>query len=230
VGRQEPLKTGPGWTDNRESLGVSADRVVTKAGMNMTWRARLAIGIAVIAAFSAGASTASSQSLADAARLEEARRKAIKAPVKIYTNDNLVSIPGETIPTPPGPSLVTSRPADSSVPPVAEAPEAAPTPAATPEVDPAKTPEYWRKRIGEAREQRDRNKVYLEALQSRINGLWADFTARDDPAQRAVVASERQRAIDEQARLTKDQQDLEKRIVAIEEEARRAGVPAGWLR
>jgi hypothetical protein len=36
--------------------------------------------------------------------------------------------------------------------------------------------------------------------------------------------------LNELERLTKDQQDLDKRITAIEEEARRAGVPPGWLR
>ena len=34
--------------------------------------------------------------------------------------------------------------------------------------------------------QLDRDQIYSEAMQSRINALTADFTARDDPAQRAV--------------------------------------------
>ena len=199
--------------------------------MKTNWRCRVVIGIGLMAVLCAGARPASAQSLGDLARQEEARRKAIKVPVKVYTNDSLVPIPGETIPTPPGPSPVTPKPAtDPSAKPGAEAPGAAGTTPATPESDPMKTPEYWRKRIGDARDQRDRNKVYLESLQSRINALWADFTARDDPAQRAVIGADRQRALNELERLTKDQQDLDKRITAIEEEARRAGVPPGWLR
>jgi hypothetical protein len=197
----------------------------------MTWRYRLVVGIGVMAALCAGARSASAQSLADIARQEEARRKAVKAPVKQYTNDNLVHIPGEMIPTPPGPAPAAPKTAaDPSATPAADVPAAAGATPATPAVDPAKTPEYWRKKIGDARDQRDRNRVYLDALQSRINGLWADFTARDDPAQRALIGAERQRALNELDRLTKEQQDLEKRIAAIEEEARRAGVPPGWLR
>jgi hypothetical protein len=195
----------------------------------MTRPYRLVIGIAVVGALCAGAAPASAQSLADIARQEEARRKAIKAPVKVYTNDNLVLIPGETIPTPPGPAM--PRPSnDPSVTPATDTPAAAGMTPATPVPDPAKTPEYWRQRMGDARDQRDRNKVYLDSLQSRINGLWADFTARDDPAQRAVIAADRQRALNELERLTKEQQALEKQMAAIEEEARRAGVPPGWLR
>jgi hypothetical protein len=200
--------------------------------MNMTPRWRLVIGIGVVAAICGGARPASAQSLVEAARQEEARRKAVKAPapVKLYTNDSLARIPGETIPTPPGAVSVSPTPAtDPSARPEADAP-AAGAAAATPAVDPAKTPEFWRKRVGDIRDQLDRNKVYLDSLQSRINGLWTDFTARDDPAQRSVIFEERQRAINELERLTKDQKELEKKLAAVQEEARRAGVPPGWLR
>jgi hypothetical protein len=69
-----------------------------------------------------------------------------------------------------------------------------------------------------------------QAVQSRINGLTADFVNRDDPAQRAVIAADRQKAIDEAARLS-DAIDRDKQNIAdFEEEARRANVPEGWLR
>ncbi len=200
----------------------------------MIWPCRLVIGISVVGALCAGARPASAQSLADLARQEEARRKAIKAPVKVYTNDSLVQIPGETIPTPPGPAPALPKPvADPSARSATDAPAATgatPGTPATPAPDPTKTPEYWRKRLGDARDQRDRNKVYLESLQSRINALWTDFTARDDPMQRALIAADRQRALNELDRLTKEQEDLERQLAAIEEEARRAGVPPGWVR
>jgi hypothetical protein len=199
--------------------------------MTITPRWRFVVGIGVLAAFCGGVRPGSAQSLVEAARQEEARRKAVKGPVKLYTNDNLVRVPGETIPTPPGPAPVTPNPVDDpSAKPAAGAEAAAGAPAVAPSADVAKTREYWRKRIGDVRDQIDRNKIYLDSLQSRINGLWADFTARDDPAQRAVIAGERQRALNELDRLTKEQQDLQKRAAAIEEEARRAGVPPGWLR
>lgn len=223
------------WTDNRKSRGGVSRTVAISVGNRMMSRLSLSLGIVGLAVLCAWPGPASAQSLGDVARLEEARRKAIKAPVKVYTNDSLVQIPGETIPTPPGPAPVAPNPApaagtDASGKPLPAAPGAAGTTPDSPAVDVTKTPEYWRKRIGDVRDQRDRNKVYLEALQSRVNALWADFTARDDPAQRSLIVAERQRALNEMERLNKEQQELEKQISAIEEEARRAGVPPGWLR
>ena len=71
---------------------------------------------------------------------------------------------------------------------------------------------------------------FAEALQSRINGLSADFTARDDPAQRAVVGADWQKSLDELERVKKEIQQHTKALADIQEEGRRAGVPAGWLR
>jgi hypothetical protein len=199
--------------------------------MKMTSRYVWVVGLGLAVTVGAAARPMSAQSLGDLARLEEARRKAIKAPVKLYTNDSLATIPGDTIPTPPGPVPLAPRPAPGAgTKPASEAPGATSGTPASPDAGPLKTQEYWRKRMTDARDQRDRNKLYLEALQSRINALWADFTARDDPAQRNVIAAVRLQAMAEQERLTKDQQELEKQLLAIEEEARKAGVPPGWLR
>ena len=82
----------------------------------------------------------------------------------------------------------------------------------------------------DARQQRDSNAITVDALQSQINALWADFTARDDPAQRALIGANRQKALDELDRCRAQQVQLDKAILDIEEEARRAGVPPGWLR
>jgi seryl-tRNA synthetase len=94
----------------------------------------------------------------------------------------------------------------------------------------AKDQTYWKGRITQAREQLDRSKILLDALQSRINALSTDFVNTDDPARRSVIERDRQRALAETERLKKEIADQTKAIAAIEEEARRAGVPAGWLR
>ncbi len=72
--------------------------------------------------------------------------------------------------------------------------------------------------------------MYADALQSKINALWTDFTARDDPAQRAQLELERKRAIAEQERVKGEIEAQKKAIADLEEEARRAGIPPGWLR
>jgi len=97
-------------------------------------------------------------------------------------------------------------------------------------VDPTKTEKYWRDRIDAAREDVRRNQAFATALQSRINGLTADFTSRDDPAQRAQIADNRQKALAELERVNKAVEEGNKAIASIEEEARKASVPAGWIR
>ncbi len=170
---------------------------------------------------------AHAQSLGELARREEARRKAVKAPAKVYSNENIQPAPSVT-PPPDQPAAPGSTPGAPGARPSGERPPS--TPAERAPDDPRKTESYWRERMAGARQQRDRNSVYMDALQSRINALWADFTARDDPAQRAVIAVERQRALDELERLKLEQANLDKQILDIEEDARREGIPPGWIR
>jgi hypothetical protein len=92
------------------------------------------------------------------------------------------------------------------------------------------TEETWRQRMGLLRDQFERDTVIADALQSRINALTTDFVNRDDPAQRAVIEADRIRA---RAELDRTRMAIDADVTAIqalEEEARRAGVPAGWLR
>jgi uncharacterized membrane protein YccC len=167
--------------------------------------------------------SAGAQSLADVARQEAARRKDMKAPAKVFTNDNLKAV------SPVAPPAVQAE-AGGQPPPDAAAPSEEAQEKAKEAPDPTKDPEYWRKRIADARQARDRNAFLLEAVQSRINALTTDFYARDDPYQRDQIGLERQKTLAEFERMKKHQADLEKAIADIEEEARRANVPPGWLR
>ena len=70
----------------------------------------------------------------------------------------------------------------------------------------------------------------LDALQSQVNGLNAEFVNMDDPGQRDLLQARLQRATGELQRV---QQDIEKQTKAaadLQDEARKAGVPAGWVR
>ena len=177
------------------------------------------------------AGAASAQSLADLARQEEARRKTITTSGKVYTNDTLRPSPASagSVPAPPP---VPSRSATEPPAPSADAP-GVDTPAPT---DPAEAGEApgteadWRARVTGEREALSRAQIFADALQSRINVLAADFVNRDDPAQRDVVAAERQKALAELDRVKQEIQQHEEAIIAMQEEARRAGVPAGWVR
>lgn len=99
-----------------------------------------------------------------------------------------------------------------------------------PSKDSTKTEKYWHDRMDAAREDVRRNQVFAAALQSRINALTTEFAARDDPYQRAQIADDRQKALAELDRVNKAIDDGNKNIASIEEEARKAMVPAGWIR
>ena len=73
--------------------------------------------------------------------------------------------------------------------------------------------------------------MFAEALQTRINSLSRDFISRDNPAQRAAASARTApKRSTELARVKQDVERGKKQIADIEEEARKAGVPPGWLR
>jgi hypothetical protein len=163
---------------------------------------------------------AAAQTLADVSRREEERRKQSKEG-KVYTNKDLH--PVSAVPAPP-PAAGDTAAAAKEGGQTADAKPAEPKPAGQ------KDEAFWRGRMKELRTELDRNKTYLEALQSRVNALNTDFVNRDDPAQQAVIGADRQKALDELGRLKSTMAQTEKAISDLQDEARRANVPAGWLR
>jgi hypothetical protein len=177
------------------------------------------------------------QSLGELAKREAERKKAAPTATKTYTNGDLKSVPapsgtaiGDPMSAKDGKDPKDSDAKDSKDPKDAKDSKEPEKVDATKPAEPAKDEGYWRGRMAAAREDVRRNEAFKEAMQSRINALTADFTARDDPYQRAKIADDRQKALAELARLTEDIDKGNKLIVDIEEEARRAGVPPGWIR
>ena len=176
------------------------------------------MAIPVALALQAGVSA---QSLADVARAEEARRKTIKTEGKVYTNEDLGRTPA-TSPAPPQPapaSTSAAKPADPAAKPGEEKP-----------VDPTRTQAYWKERATAIQQSLSRNKLLVEALQSQVNGLNAEFLSTDDPGQRDLLQARIQRAAGELQRVQQDIEKLTRAATDLQEEARKAGVPAGWVR
>lgn len=175
----------------------------------------------IFVAFTLAATSVVAQTLGDLAQKEAERRKASGASgaKKVYTNEDLKAVPP--------PPVTAAAPA-----------QAAPAQAAadTKKADDRKPPEeekgesYWHGRMAQAREELRRNEMFRDALQTKIYSLSNDFAARDDPAERAHIASDRQQALAEQTRVTGDIEKNKKAIADLEEEARQAGVPPGWIR
>ena len=179
---------------------------------------------------SAAAAPATAQSLVEVARQERLRREALArqagpdaAPTKVYTDADLVHSGRLTVrigDAAPDPTAGTGPAATRS-----EAPAPPSSDAAA-----AGDEERWRDRMTAARQALEQAELRAAALQTRADGLWADFTSRDDPAQRAALEQERQAGLAEldEARAAIDA--LARAVAALRDEARRAGVPPGWLR
>jgi hypothetical protein len=161
--------------------------------------------------------------LGEVARREQERRKTTKGSDKVLTNKDLP--PSAQQPAQPSTPSAGAQPAAGAEQKPADAQKAAGQ-----EGDKEKDEVYWKQRIMGAREVLRRNEVFRDALQTRINVLSADFVNRDDPAQRAKIGEDRQKALMEMERVTAEIAENKKQIEDIEEEARKAGVPPGWLR
>jgi hypothetical protein len=192
-----------------------------------------ALAAGVLSCVLASAAVASAQ-LGDVARKEAERRKTVKSSGKTYTNDTLPSAPSSSSPAPAASGTQSSSSSGTAS---APASSSASTPAGTKQSGVSSDPEQrkkdeaqWRERIKGERDALERAKTFADALQSKINPLNPDYVNRDDPAQRSVIAANRDKALGEMGRLKKEIADHTKAINSIQEEARRSGVPAGWVR
>ena len=175
------------------------------------------------------------QSLVDVAKKEQERRQAVKGGAKVYTNGDL-----KTAEPSPDPITAAAAPADAGASADKKAADSKPDAKAddkTPAKDAkaaakgdVKDQEYWHGRMQALADQLQRDRLYAEALQTRVNSLTSDFSSRDDPAQRALIAEDREKAIAELSRLRKQIEEDKDAIGALEEEARHESVPPGWLR
>ena len=180
------------------------------------------------------------QSLVDVAKKEGERRHGVKGETKVYTNGDLkpVSDPSAdpiTAAVAPAdtPASAAKKPSDSKADAKADGKTDDKAPAKDAKASgngDEKGQEYWGGKMRALTEQLGRDRLYAEAIQTRINSLTADFSAKDDPAQRALISEDREKAVSELSRLRKQIDEDKDAIGSLEEEARHASVPPGWLR
>lgn len=160
------------------------------------------IGVALVASVGA----VSAQSLADVARKEEARRAAIARPTKVFTERDL--LPAESVravtPTPQAPAVVATLPD-------------------------TRGELYWKERMRSSLARLGDDNTNLRASLARI-GILSSELARTRGPQRIVIAGERAAAISDGTRWEAAVRNSMRAVRDLEEEARRAGVPPGWLR
>jgi hypothetical protein len=156
------------------------------------------------------------QSLADVARNTEAARTASAARprAKVYTNQDLSAVDH----VPPA----NSRPA---------APVPAPPPPSDAQGNPDKKSEaYWRDRMRPLRERLESARALADDTKRRAEAL---MRSADRCFMIGIVCAdytESLRLTEEHKMLVADLEHAEQAVAALLEEARRAGVPPGWVR
>jgi hypothetical protein len=140
---------------------------------------------------------------------------------------------GEPISASAPPASVTLPGGDAST---ATSSSAEPKPGQKPEEKAEQKPEvkkdegWWRDRIAAARKALAINEGLAATLQSRVNVLQREAVSLDSPLQQAKAREDLGRALLELERANKQIAEDRKAIAAIQEDARRLDVPAGWIR
>jgi hypothetical protein len=176
---------------------------------------KLVIGSVVAGVLVAGVAASSAQSLADVARKEEARRQKIAKPSKVYTDEDVQKYAPVTAGAQAAATTVTALDANGK--PVGQqaAAEGLPSDEAG-----------WRARLQNARDGLDRDKLLLSALeqQGRSAARRSGAAEGDQPADDGSARSA------EIKRLKAEMDAYRATLANAEEEARKAGVPPGWVR
>ena len=187
----------------------------------------IALTLVVASSSAAFAQASSTVSLAEVARQEEARRQtSTKKATRVITNANLAAVEAPVVPATPSATTPKAGAANSS-------PGSPTIPGGqAPKTDPGamKDQAYWQNRISQARTELSRTEMFADSLQTKINSLKTDFTNRDNRVEREKIQQDLNTALAELERLKKEVEKQTKGIAAIEDEARRANVPSGWLR
>jgi hypothetical protein len=176
---------------------------------------KLVVGSVVAGVLIAGVATAGAQSLADVARTEEARRQNIAKPSKVYTDDDVQKYAPATPGAQAAATTVTSLDANGK--PVGQQAAAEGLPG-----DEA----GWRARMQNARDGVDRNRLLLSALEQQARSA----ARRTGTAEGEEPADDKSGRTAEIKRLKAEMDAFRATLANAEEDARKAGVPPGWVR
>jgi hypothetical protein len=193
-------------------------------------RFRILSLIALLLVLGATAQPLWAQSLADLAKQEAERRKNVKDTGKVYTNDDLGGAKAPAADAAADATKDAKDAKDTKDASDAKDGKATDDKAKAKDDSGTKDQQYWADRAKGLRTQLDRDQTYADALQTQLSSLQADFVNRDDPIQRSAIAQNQQKVSDELDHLKLSIQGDKEAISNLEEEARRAGVPPGWLR
>jgi hypothetical protein len=154
------------------------------------------------------------QSLGEVAARTNKDRKG--APAKVYTNDDL-----------DGARSAPESQGNVSTPATSAPSGAAPTPAPT--MDPG---QRWRRDAKQRRDAVTRSEAKVAAIQARVDALLLDRDPVNvmDPNRLQTLEAVKARALQDLETATAELSQARQALEDLEEDARKSGIPAGWLR
>ena len=191
--------------------------------MKYAWSVALTAGLVLVAA------AAQAQSLADVARQEQERRKAIERPARVYTDaDTQKNAPLTTAAARPQPAADAAA-ADGAA---ADKDAAGKDQPAKDQVakDQPKDEASWRASVEGAREDLARSRRLLSAMEQQLVSMGIQASSAALAGQQAPNPARQQEAAREVERLRVDVQKYADALSKLEGDARDKGVPPGWVR
>ncbi len=195
---------------------------------------RLNMTLLILTSLLTGMAVAQSDSLADAARKHRQQQAGKTPAAKIYTNDNLPAT--ETISTVGAPTSESAHPSDNgdatAADPNAATKDGAKADASKPDDDQQrqKTWEDWRDKIQKQKasvEQMEKDNAELERQFKLTTGNFYN-SAQQRVYDGAAMAKEDAAYKEQMEQKKKALDDAKEKIDALQEDARRAGVPSGF--
>lgn len=190
-----------------------------------------ACSVALTAGLVLVATAAQAQSLADVARQEQERRKAIDTPARVYTEaDVQKNLPLTTAAARPQPAADPAASPDGAAPADKPAGDKATTDKAAANAGEPKDEGAWRSKMDQARDDVARSRRLLSAMEQQLVGLGIQASSAAIAGQKAPDPARQQEAAKEVDRLRADVQKYADALTRLENDARDKGVPPGWVR
>jgi hypothetical protein len=164
--------------------------------------------------------------LVQAAKREKERREKLKQPAKVLTNQDIQKFKEKQGDTAESTQTQESTPADGTIP---ADQTAADQNKGKKEKGAWDDEEYWRSRSADASRAVEEAQKKVDDIQNDVDTLWRAQTAVDDGQQKQLVTSQRGEKMSDLEKAKADLQAAQQAQQALQEEARKAGAPPGWV-
>ncbi|MFQ6069070.1 MAG: hypothetical protein ACE5LC_00935, partial [Candidatus Aminicenantales bacterium] len=169
-----------------------------------------------------------SQSLVEIAKKEKERRARLKGKtVKVITNADLRRMKGKA-----SVSVMRIQPPEKekSTPPKEEKVKSQTSPAEKDFSSEWMNEELFRKKKNSLFQNLEKAKEYVSLLETKLNGLWQEFNTMDDVISRDAILREMEETRQKIKKAKEEEEKARKELDKFLKEARKKGVPPGWLR